>query len=209
MGVHLQGSSVQNHQPKNKNMVFVSLLAISSLIYGALAQSQYRQGGGSGGGAGGFGGGSGAGGFGGGSEGGFDDAAGGSGGSLEEAIPGVPGDDYPIFAEVPDTSFLCDGQAEGGYYSDPEAECQAFHICGSDGNGGLTKYSFLCPNGTLFQQQYFVCDWWFNVDCSLAESLYSINDENAAERESNSPPGTSGSGADGYEDSQGAGQRNN
>merc|ERR1711892_958934 len=159
MGVHLHGSSVQNHQPKNKNMVFVNLLAISSLIYGALAQSQYRQGGGNAGGSGGFGGGS---------EGGFDDAAGGSGGSLEEAIPGVPGDDYPIFAEVPDTSFLCDGQAEGGYYSDPEAECQVFHICGSDGNGGLTKYSFLCPNGTLFQQQYFVCDWWFNVDCSLA-----------------------------------------
>merc|ERR1712106_987071 len=59
------------------------------------------------------------------------------------------------------------------------------------------------------QQQYFVCDWWFNVDCSLAESLYSLNDDNAAERESNSPPGTSGSGADGYEESQGAGQRNN
>merc|ERR1711892_1391020 len=189
MGVHLHGSSVQNHQPKNRNMVFVNLLAISSLIYGALAQSQYRQGGGSGGGAGGFGGGSGsggAGGFGGGSEGGFDDAAGGSGGSLEEAIPGVPGDDYPIFSEVPETSFLCDGQAEGGYYADPEAECQAFHICANDGNGGLTKYSFLCPNGTLFQQQYFVCDWWFNVDCSLAELLYSLNEENAAERAANS-----------------------
>ena len=33
-------------------------------------------------------------------------------------------------------------------------------------------------------QQYFVCDWWFNVDCSLAETLYSLNDEVAAERES-------------------------
>ena len=40
-----------------------------------------------------------------------------------------------------------------GYYSDPEADCQAFHICASDGGSGLTKYSFLCPNGTLFQQQ--------------------------------------------------------
>jgi hypothetical protein len=26
------------------------------------------------------------------------------------AIPGTPGDDYPIFAEVPETAFLCDGQ---------------------------------------------------------------------------------------------------
>ena len=89
----------------------------------------------------------------------------------------MPGDDYPIYAEVPDTSFLCDGLVEGGYYADPEAECQAFHICGSDGNGGLTKYSFLCPNGTIFQQQYFVCDWWFNVDCQLAESFYYLNDD--------------------------------
>ena len=118
----------------------------------------------------------------------YDEAGGlfdsGSGGSLEESVPGVPGEDYPIFSEVPDTSFTCDGQVEGGYYADPEAECQAFHICGSDGDGGLNKFSFLCPNGTLMNQQYFVCDWWFNVDCSLAETLYSLNDEVAAERES-------------------------
>merc|ERR1719323_724060 len=136
------------------------------------------------------------GGFGGGNFG--DDAqyAGGAGGgdNLEEVIPGIPGDDYPIYAEVPDTSFLCDGQTDGGYYSDPEAECQAFHICGSDGNGGLTKYSFLCPNGTLFNQQYFVCDWWFNVDCSLAEQFYSLNDQIAAERDANSPAGAGGDG---------------
>ena len=39
---------------------------------------------------------------------------------------------------------------------------------------------FLCPNGTLFHQQYFICDWWFNVDCSLAESFYGLNEEVAA-----------------------------
>merc|ERR1712106_1281942 len=117
---------------KHSFIMVVKLLALSSLIYAAAAQSQY-------GGSSGFGGGAG----------GFDDPAGGGAGSLEEAIPGVPGDDYPILAEVPETSFLCDGQADGGYYADPEAECQAFHICANDGNGGLTKYSFLCPNGTL------------------------------------------------------------
>ena len=53
-----------------------------------------------------------------------------------------------------------------GYYADPEAECQAFHICANFGDANLVKYSFLCPNGTLFNQQYFICDWWFNVDCS-------------------------------------------
>ena len=76
-------------------------------------------------------------------------------------------------------------QVEGGYYSDTELECQAFQICVHDSEGGLIKYSFLCPNGSLFDQQYFICDYWFNVDCSLAESLYGLNEEIAAERESN------------------------
>ena len=64
-----------------------------------------------------------------------------------------------------------------GYYADPEAQCQAFHICTDDAQGGQTKYSFLCPNGTIFNQEYFICDWWFNVDCSKAEDL--ANSRNA------------------------------
>ena len=70
-----------------------------------------------------------------------------------------------------------------GYYADPEAECQVFHICTSDGQGGLAKYSFLCPNGTIFNQNYFICDWWFNFDCAEAADLYSLNDDIAAERD--------------------------
>merc|ERR1719290_452556 len=105
---------------------------------------------------------------------------------LIETIPGDPGVDYPIYSlPVPDSSFSCDGRVEGGYYSDTELQCQAFQICVHDSVGGLVKYSFLCPNGSLFDQQYFVCDYWFNVDCSQAESLYSLNDQLAAERESN------------------------
>ena len=41
-----------------------------------------------------------------------------------ETIPGIAGEDYPIYAEVPDTGFTCDGQVEGGKYADPGAECQ-------------------------------------------------------------------------------------
>ena len=85
--------------------------------------------------------------------------------------------------QVPETAFVCDGQVDGGYYADPEAECQVFHICTADGAGGLSKYSFLCPNGTVFNQNYFICDWWFNFDCAEAEGLYSLNEEIAAERE--------------------------
>ena len=40
--------------------------------------------------------------------------------------------------------------------------CQ--HRCGNSAEPILT---LLCPNGTLYNQQYFVCDWWFNVDCSV------------------------------------------
>lgn len=35
--------------------------------------------------------------------------------------------------------------------------------------------AFLCPNGTLFNQQVFVCDWWFNVDCGASTEYYSRN----------------------------------
>jgi len=112
---------------------------------------------------------------------------------LEKAVPGVPGEDYPIYAEVPESGFACDGQVDGGYYADPEAECQVFHICTADGAGGLAKYSFLCPNGTVFNQNYFICDWWFNFDCAEAEGLYSLNDDLAAEREAASASSPEGS----------------
>ena len=101
---------------------------------------------------------------------------------LQTSIPGTPGEDYPIYAEAPETAFTCDGQVDGGYYADPEAQCQVFHICTADGKDGLAKYSFLCPNGTIFNQNYFICDWWFNFDCSEAEGLFSKNEEIAAER---------------------------
>ena len=35
---------------------------------------------------------------------------------LEKAVPGVPGEDYPIYAEVPETAFACDGQVDGGKF---------------------------------------------------------------------------------------------
>merc|ERR1711962_1755221 len=104
--------------------------------------------------------------------------------ALQGSIPGVPGEDYPIYAEVPETSFDCSDKIDGGYYADPEAECQAFHICTADAQGGLAKYSFLCPNGTILNQNYLICDWWFNFDCAEAEAIAEqINAEIAAERE--------------------------
>lgn len=99
--------------------------------------------------------------------------------ALAQNIPGVPGEDYPIFVTPPETQFDCADQIEG-YYADTDADCQSFHICAPDGSSSLIKYSFLCPNGTLFNQQYFICDWWFNVDCSQAPTFYSLNADIAA-----------------------------
>jgi hypothetical protein len=36
--------------------------------------------------------------------------------ALAGNIPGVPGEDYPIFAEVPESAFTCEGQVDGGQY---------------------------------------------------------------------------------------------
>jgi len=121
---------------------------------------------------------------------------------LRAAIPGEPGVDYPIFTEVGSTDFSCKDRVFGGYYADPEMQCQGYHVClSSRFMPGIAdrKMSFLCPNGTIFSQALFTCDWWFNVDCSEAESLYEgnaiIGDENAI------------IGGDGTQSSQGQGQQ--
>ena len=64
--------------------------------------------GGPGGRSGGFGGGAG---FGDGSGSGGDGGGGGEDGGLsglQETIPGIPGEDYPIYADVPESEFSCD-----------------------------------------------------------------------------------------------------
>uniref|UniRef100_A0A6P7H9W4 Glutenin, high molecular weight subunit DX5-like n=1 Tax=Diabrotica virgifera virgifera TaxID=50390 RepID=A0A6P7H9W4_DIAVI len=86
------------------------------------------------------------------------------------AIPGEPDKDYPIFSEIPQTSFSCDQQQYPGYYADVEARCQVFHICANN-----KTYDFLCPNGTIFHQEYLVCVWWNLFDCDSAPSLYDKN----------------------------------
>ncbi|CAG0882075.1 unnamed protein product [Darwinula stevensoni] len=47
----------------------------------------------------------------------------------------------------------------------------AFHLCHNDGR----MDSFLCPNGTVFNQRLFVCDWWFGVDCPKSSDYYERN----------------------------------
>nr|XP_027227547.1 uncharacterized protein LOC113819519 [Penaeus vannamei] len=88
---------------------------------------------------------------------------------LRDSVPGEPGVDYPIFGQVPKTSFRCRGR-QPGYYADTETRCQVFHICNARGGQG-----FLCPNGTIFDQQHFTCKWWFTVNCEDSEGFFDLN----------------------------------
>ncbi|CAG9563539.1 unnamed protein product [Danaus chrysippus] len=90
-------------------------------------------------------------------------------------VPGVPGVDFPIYHSVPETSFSCAHvPIHPGMYANVETGCQAYHVC-HDGREGHQGASFLCTNGTLFDQTKFACDWWYNVDCSKAIEHYKLN----------------------------------
>jgi len=91
---------------------------------------------------------------------------------LRASVPGEPGQDYPVLSAIQETDFSCSGRVAGGYYADPDQRCQAYHVCLQGTDSALYPVSFLCPNGTVFNQAVFVCDWWFNVDCSASERLY-------------------------------------
>ena len=41
-------------------------------------------------------------------------------GKIAIQVPGLPGDDYPVFSSPPETSFVCDVQPVEGYYADQE-----------------------------------------------------------------------------------------
>lgn len=58
-----------------------------------------------------------------------------------------------------------------------ETRCQAFRICAHTARG-TQGFGFLCPNGTLFSQKNFVCDWYRNVNCAESEQYYSKNSAN-------------------------------
>ena len=104
-------------------------------------------------------------------------------------ITGEPGVDYPIYNSPPDTGFSC--ADKDGLYADPGAECQAWHVCLQPDR----QWSFLCPNGTIFNQEIFTCVWWFDFDCSSAESFYSLNDDLYSDVPSNSNSGGDGGGS--------------
>jgi len=93
----------------------------------------------------------------------------------KESIPGEPEIDYPILEKIPETAFTCEGRL-AGYYADIETRCQVFHVCSFLPEGSAVKNSFLCPNGTLFNQENFACQWWADIDCPTSDQFYKLNE---------------------------------
>ena len=81
---------------------------------------------------------------------------------LGNSVPGIPGVDYPIHADTSLSTFSCEDRLGGHYYADTSLSCQAYHLClmRTDLLDVLRRVSFLCPNGTIFNQATTVCDWW-------------------------------------------------
>ena len=74
-------------------------------------------------------------------------------------------------------SFSCEGR-EYGYYADAANNCQVFHIClpVEDDFGAVVEtahWSFICGNGTIFDQSTLVCNHpQDSLPCDKAESYY-------------------------------------
>ncbi|OQV16673.1 hypothetical protein BV898_09184 [Hypsibius exemplaris] len=85
---------------------------------------------------------------------------------LRGAAPGASS--HPTLTVIPTTSFSCEDVAGPGYYADPETQCQVFHRCDRHG----VNSSYLCASGTIFNQITLTCDWWYNIDCNKAKTLY-------------------------------------
>ncbi|KAF5304768.1 hypothetical protein FQA39_LY09545 [Lamprigera yunnana] len=61
-------------------------------------------------------------------------------------------------------TFDCTNKAVG-FYADKEYDCQIFHMCNEQGK----RIPHVCANETSFNQEFRICDWEYNFDCSEAE----------------------------------------
>lgn len=68
--------------------------------------------------------------------------------SLQQIFGYQPNVDYPAYDKIPSgLTFRC-ADRQPGYYADIETRCQVWHWCLPTGY----MFSFLCPNGTVFNQ---------------------------------------------------------
>lgn len=68
-------------------------------------------------------------------------------------------------------NFFLDILSNINFFKKKKVFSQAYHVC-HDGREGHQGASFLCTNGTIFNQKEFACDWWYNVNCQEAPHFY-------------------------------------
>ncbi|KAF5304764.1 hypothetical protein FQA39_LY09541 [Lamprigera yunnana] len=90
----------------------------------------------------------------------------------------LPSNATSIRSEITD-SFSCEGRSYG-YYADTENDCQIFHVCMpfvySDSRRQMFKWSFICPDDTVFNQEIFTCvNMDEAIDCMESPKFYSLN----------------------------------
>ncbi|XP_015110791.1 uncharacterized protein LOC107036998 [Diachasma alloeum] len=87
----------------------------------------------------------------------------------------LPNNATAIRENIVDT-FSCEGRIYG-YYADVDNECQIFHVCMPQ-NKGAIRWSFICPESTVFNQATFVCTWEDDsIPCAESDQYYGLNEE--------------------------------
>ncbi|XP_030756828.1 U-scoloptoxin(01)-Cw1a-like [Sitophilus oryzae] len=90
----------------------------------------------------------------------------------------LPSNATSIRSEISD-SFSCEGR-DYGYYADVENDCQLFHVClpmrYQDGRSQMFRWSFICPEETIFNQEIFTCTRSDeSIDCVESPRFYDLN----------------------------------
>lgn len=109
----------------------------------------------------------------------------------------LPSNATSIRAEITDT-FSCENRGYG-YYADVENECQIFHVClpvmydDVERKERTFRWSFICPEETVFSQVVFTCVRMEDMpnECQESEQFYKLNQNfgmtmNASESETDS-----------------------
>ncbi|KAH8297703.1 hypothetical protein KR054_005973 [Drosophila jambulina] len=106
----------------------------------------------------------------------------------------LPSNATSIRADITD-NFSCSNKTYG-YYADVENDCQIFHVClpvtYADGRENTFRWSFICPEDTIFSQESFTCmrreD--MTIECQDSARYYELNGNfgGAAEEESKPMP---------------------
>ena len=95
----------------------------------------------------------------------------------DEPTNNLPAGSEDILSNPYSDGFSCEGQAYG-YYADVENNCEVFHIClPIENNEGevieYAKWSFVCGNQTVFDQQTLTCNHRDDAfPCEESSSLF-------------------------------------